>query len=88
MKSSYTIHEARARLSELVRAAKRGRELVITEHGRPVARLIGIGELGVADRMTRLQAQGVLTAFPEQADVELEPITRKRGATKRFLDDR
>ncbi|UVK44806.1 type II toxin-antitoxin system prevent-host-death family antitoxin [Mesorhizobium sp. AR07] len=35
-----SITEARARLSELVRRAKAGEEIVITRRGKPVARLL------------------------------------------------
>ncbi|QND59737.1 type II toxin-antitoxin system Phd/YefM family antitoxin [Mesorhizobium huakuii] len=35
-----SITEARAKLSELVRRAKAGEEIVITRHGKPVARLL------------------------------------------------
>lgn len=89
MKSSYAIHEAKARFSELVRVARSGRDLVITDRGRPVARLIGMGEpTRLADRLRDLQAQGVLTAFPEIADADIQPIARRRGALARFLADR
>ncbi|MER8750110.1 type II toxin-antitoxin system prevent-host-death family antitoxin [Mesorhizobium sp. M1050] len=35
-----SITEARAKLSELVRRAKAGEEIVITRRGKPVARLL------------------------------------------------
>jgi prevent-host-death family protein len=89
VKSSYAIHEAKARFSELVRVVKSGRELVITERGRPVARLVGVPDHArLADRLRDLQAQGVLTAFPDDTGVALEPIARRRGAVKRFLAER
>lgn len=34
------IREARQQFSKLLDTVKRGREIVITEHGRPVARLV------------------------------------------------
>jgi prevent-host-death family protein len=89
MKSSYAIHEAKARFSELVRVARAGRELVITDRGRPVARLIGMGEpTRLADRLLDLQSQGVLTAFPEASSADIRPVARRRGALARFLADR
>jgi prevent-host-death family protein len=60
-----SIEEARARLSELVRAARAGRESTITDRGRAVARIVGVTEpVRLADRLLSLQAQGVLTALP------------------------
>ena len=35
------LHEAKARLSELVDRVQSGEEVVISRHGRPVARLLG-----------------------------------------------
>lgn len=86
VKSTYEIREARTRFNELVRAAKCGREVVITERGRPVARLVGLAEpTRLADRLVALQAQGVLTAFPGAVDDDIRPVARKRGALARFL---
>lgn len=36
---SYSIAEAKAQLSKLIKRAGKGREIVITKHGKPVARL-------------------------------------------------
>ena len=35
------LHEAKARLSELVDRAQSGEEVVISRHGRPVAKIVG-----------------------------------------------
>ena len=37
------VREARQNLSTLLDEVKKGREVVITEHGRPVAKLVPIG---------------------------------------------
>jgi prevent-host-death family protein len=36
------IREARQNMSELIGAVRKGREILITEHGKPVARLVPI----------------------------------------------
>lgn len=38
------VREARQQFSKLLDAVKRGREIVITEHGRPVARLVPLAQ--------------------------------------------
>ena len=46
------VREARQNLSALLDEVKKGREIVITEHGRPVARLVPLNRLrrkGVPD---------------------------------------
>ena len=39
--TTVSIQEAQARLSELIRCLTPGEEVVITKHGKPVARLVG-----------------------------------------------
>jgi prevent-host-death family protein len=62
------VREARQNLSALLDEVKRGREVVITEHGRPVARLVP------ADRPP---AQGVpnLAAFRRTMPVLDPPLS-------------
>ncbi len=36
------LHEAKARLSELIEEVMRGEEIVISRHGKPVAKLTGL----------------------------------------------
>ena len=36
------LHEAKARLSELIDAVTRGEEIVISRYGKPVAKLVGL----------------------------------------------
>ncbi len=38
------MHEAKTRLSELLRRVATGDEIVITRGGRPIARLVAVGE--------------------------------------------
>ncbi len=42
------IAEAKAKLSQLIDRAERGEEVVIARHGRPVAKLVRLGEHVVA----------------------------------------
>lgn len=50
--------ELRAHLREWLAAARRGENVVITERGVPVAKLVRIDEQDVIDRLTR---EGVLS---------------------------
>ena len=62
MRTVASIADLKARLSEFVRRVKAGHEVVITEHGVPVARLTG---LDLADRRAtrrhRLARAGAVT---------------------------
>jgi prevent-host-death family protein len=51
------VTELRAHLSEWVERARGGEEIVITDRGMPVARLLG---LTTASRLQRLAAEGVI----------------------------
>jgi prevent-host-death family protein len=52
-----TVSDAKGLLTDLVRRAERGEEIVLTRHGRPVARLVAIVEQpGESDRRAVLNA--------------------------------
>ena len=43
------IRDAKARLSEMVAAARKGERVIITRHGRPAAELVGCDRRGGID---------------------------------------
>jgi len=71
------IRELKARLSAIVREVKRGATVMITEHGRPVARLVPAG-LSLDERLAALRASGTVAwngnRLPRRA-----PDVRVRG---------
>jgi prevent-host-death family protein len=89
MKETYSLYEAKARLSSLVRMVREGRRIVITVHGQPAAELRPIepAEPGIAGRMAELTARGVLTP-PAGPEAPLHPGPMRPGALKRFLESR
>jgi prevent-host-death family protein len=56
------VREAKARLSELLRDVQLGREWVITERGRPIARLVPMSAARgpLDERLKRLELAGVI----------------------------
>lgn len=52
------IREFRSNLRRYMQRAKRGEEVVITERGRPVARLVGVHGVPTLDRLV---AEGLVT---------------------------
>lgn len=91
MKRVYSLYEAKARLSEIVRAVReRGDTITISYHGRPVAEIRPIEAEGseAERRIVELEARGIL-APAESDDVKLpETVVRRRGALVRFLAER
>jgi len=88
------ISDLKARLSEHIACVKRGEEVVVTERGKPVARIVPIGP-GAADddRVRALVARGILrpgrpgkrAARKTLADL---PVCRvPEGIVLRILDD-
>jgi prevent-host-death family protein len=47
------VSDLRANLSSWLERARAGEDVVVTERGVPVARLVGIGEPGLLERLTK-----------------------------------
>lgn len=68
----FAIREAKARLSELVAAARKGERVIITRHGRPTAELVRCDRLGGIDfdkleaSRRRLGIEGNGEGWPEE----------------------
>ena len=87
---SYSVAAAKARLSELIRAAQDRREVIITDRGRPVARLVRYEpeEETLDDRLRALRERALLVpaaVSPKERWPEPTPV---RGALARFLEER
>jgi len=92
MRDTYSLYEAKARLSALVRRVRDGARVVITVHGKPAAELRPIEPEGetIEARLDRLEAQGTLIR-PHGTPADLAaspPGPRRAGALKRFLEER
>ncbi len=89
MRDTYSLYEAKAKLSAIVRRVREGHTVVVTVHGRPAVEIRPVAaEAGdLATRLDALTEHGVLV---EAADSQapLEPGKRKSGALRRFLVDR
>ena len=49
-----SLSEAKARLTDLVRQAEAGEEVVLTRHGRPAARIIAVAPVPTSEARMRL----------------------------------
>ena len=89
MKDAYSLYEAKARLSALVRMVREGRRVVITVHGQPAAELRPIepGRAGIEGRITELSARGILAPATDPR-AAIKPGPKRPGALKRFLASR
>lgn len=89
MRNTYSLYEAKARLSAIVRMVREGRTVVVTLHGEPVVEMRPIKNRGdgLEARMSDLADRGVLVR-PDSARTHASTVTRKPGALKRFLAER
>jgi len=85
------ISHLKAKLSEHIASVKRGEEVLITERGKPVARIVPVTP-GTADdaRLRALVARGVVRSGKKLArkGLSILPVCRvPEGAVLRALDD-
>lgn len=91
MKRIYSLYEAKAKLSEIVRAVReRGDSVTISYHGEPVAEIRPIEPAGsvTGKRIAELEARGVLVPADATGIRLPDTIARRRGALERFLTER
>lgn len=94
MARKYSLYEAKAKLSELVRQVREGGQAVtITLHGRPVAELRPLepnaGPKTTAERHAEMERAGHIHPVEGTAGRAKYPLgVRRPGALKRFLDER
>ena len=84
----YSIYEAKARFSDVIRKVRSGKSIVITHRGKKVARIVGYSEdESLEARLDRLEAEEVTTASRGPIG-NLRKIASRPGALARFLADR
>jgi prevent-host-death family protein len=87
MEPRISIGEAKARFAEWIRRAERGEAVVLTRHGRPVARLVGLGA-GRSESGARAAAEGregeAAYGAPRRAPATPES---RRAALEKLLEE-
>ena len=85
----YSIYEAKAKFSEIIRKVRKGQTVTVSYYGEPVAEVRPIvpARPGLDDRVRRLEDRGVVVR-PAVREGKLRPISRRPGALERFLADR
>jgi prevent-host-death family protein len=83
------VREAKARLSELLRDVQLGREWVITERGRPIARLVpaSASRGPLEERLRRLQEAGVVERRAGEPLLLPPPLPVANELARRILDE-
>ena len=89
MALTYSIYEAKARFSEVIRQVREGKTVTVSYRGEPVAEIRSIQQqkLTLDERLRDLERSGSLvpSAIPRRT---FQPVERRPGALSRFLAER
>ncbi|MGQ0816034.1 MAG: type II toxin-antitoxin system Phd/YefM family antitoxin [Gemmatimonadota bacterium] len=88
-----SIAELKARLSEFLAAAKRGEDVIVTERGRPIARLTAVAKAEAMEaRMAELVRAGLVkpptAKLPREFFTEPLPAAPDADIVRAVLDER
>ena len=84
------IREAKTHLSKYLKMVRQGQEVVLTDRGRPLGKIVPFpaSELSLEERLLRLAEQGVLGREPSQASAGLPPFVRiGHGIAQQYLQE-
>jgi prevent-host-death family protein len=89
MRDVYSLYEAKARLSAIVRQVREGRRVIVTVHGEPVAEIRPITRNtgDISKRLDALADRGILVRGGQNAN-RPRLVARRPGALRRFLSER
>lgn len=86
----YSVYEAKARFSEVIRQVREGRTVTVSYRGEPVAEISPIdrqGEPTLDRRLRDLEKRGALVRSRTERRT-LAPVVRRPGALARLLAER
>jgi len=87
---SVGIREAKANLSKFLRMVEKGQEVVLTDHGRPVGKLVPIdkGALPLSSRIKEMEEAGILEPVTGKGPRRLPPpIPVEKGMAQMLLEE-
>ena len=90
MSTTYSIYEAKARFSEVIRQVRNGKTVTVSYRGEPVAEIRAIPQetkLTLDERLRELERRGSLVRS-SMARRTVEPVERRPGTLARFLAER
>lgn len=89
MAKTYSTYEAKAKFTEILRKVRAGERILISYRGEEVAELRPLTRkpISLEGHWRRLEEEGVVgpCSLPPH---DLQPVVRKPGALKRFLQSR
>ncbi len=88
MGNTYSLYEAKAKFSEIIRKVREGRSVTVSYRGRRVAEIRPFTDPDtMEDRLRALEARGIVVRAAGGRPA-LKSLARRPGALARFLKDR
>lgn len=89
MRNTYSLYEAKAKFSAIVRKVREGQPVIVTVRGEPVVEIRPIAgkNQGIEARIKELEERGIISPA-ENPRAKFKPGAHVPGALKRFLDER
>ncbi len=86
---SVGIREAKINLSKLLKGVQEGREIIITDRGRPVGKIIPVpkGSLPLADRISEMEREGWIEPRKKKSRELYSPILLPEEQAQKFLKE-
>ena len=84
------VREAKINLSKLLRRVMRGQEIIITDRGKPVGKIVAVpqDDLSLAERIKRMEEQGLLGPVRKGGAIRLPPpLPARKGVAQEFLQE-
>jgi prevent-host-death family protein len=84
------VREAKMNLSKLLKRVMQGQEVIITDRGKPVGKIVPITEnnLSLAERIDRMEEQGLLGPVRKGRAMRLPPpLPAREGVAQEFLQE-
>jgi prevent-host-death family protein len=88
--TSVGIRDAKIHLSRYLKLVQKGAEVVITDHGRPVGKIVPIGckELPLTERIDRLVERGIMEPLSGERLARIPPpIPVPKGVAQAILQE-
>lgn len=89
MRDTYSLYDAKAQLSAIVRQVREGQPVIVTVHGKPAVEIRAVPSVkaGIDARLSQMAERGVLVRSKTPGG-QLHAIARRPGTLDRFLKER
>ena len=90
MLRTYSLYDAKARFSQVIREVRDGDTVTVSYRGEPVAEIRPVPKVGTSSleqRIEELKRRGEIIE-PENPNFKWKAVAHRPGALKRFLSER